>query len=226
VPKKSGRKVQEDALEAALAILIKNTRTKKRYVSLTELAASVDLAAERVGGLRDLADRLGLSPKMLRQFLAVRSLTPSVRRMFAERRLDSVDMVVHLRMLSPPEQSYVAREAASGHLQTADIRAICEYRKEHPKAAIAKVVERVKATRNIKQYIVDFVVRDPQVRDGELRRRFAGHLGAANIVSLQLSGSLGRLILNKMGRSRLRDAARSHGLSQAEAIYRIVNEEL
>ena len=217
---------EDNKLEMALAALIKNTRTTSRHLSLPEVAGWLDVATEGYGSIRAVAERIGLSSKMLRQFLAVKELAPAVQDLFAERRLDSVDMASHLRMLCPEEQVFVGSEAARGSLNTADIRAICEFRKEHAEVPIEDVVEKVKSTRNIKQYIIEFVVRGARTDEQELLSRFSAVFGDGNIVSMALTGSIGKLVVNQRGRSLLQRLARDNQISQAEVINKIVRGEL
>ena len=216
----------ENDLDMALATLIKNTRTTSRHVSLSEIAKWVDIATTHLGSTNEVADRIGLSTKMLRQFLKVKELAPAVREQFARRELDSVDMAVHLRMLSPKEQEVVGCEAARGNLNTADVRAVVEFRKEHADAEIGEIVERVISTRNIKQYVIEFVLRGPKLDDPVLLCRFEDALTAGNIVSLNVTGSIARIILNQRGRAELQRIARENGMSQAEAVNKIASGEL
>ncbi len=224
--KKSDRTLDEDELEMALAALIRNTRTTRRHLSLPEMARWLDVATEGCGSVSDVAERIGISSKMLRQFLTVKELAPAVQDLFDERRLDSVDMAVHLRMLPPEEQVFVGKEAAAGDLSTADVRAIREFRKEHVHAAIEDVVEKVKSTRNIKQYVIEFVVRGAKIAEQKLLSRFSTAFGDDNIVSMALTGSIGKLVVNQRGRSLLQGLARDSGSTQAEIVNRIVRGEL
>lgn len=213
-------------LDKAIAALIKNTRTTRRHLSLPEIAEWLEVAVAGYGSVREVADRIGLSSKMLRQFLTIRQLAPAVQDLFATRRLDSVDMAVHLRMLLPEEQTFVATEASRGDLSTGDVRAVSQYRKEHSDTQIEDIVKKVKATRNIKQYVVEFVVRGRNPGNRALLGRFGDVLGKGSIVSLALDGSIGKLVLNQKGRSLLRGVAKANGLTQAEAIDKIARGEL
>ena len=224
--KRSNRSVQQNRLDEALAALIRNTRRTSRQLSLLEIAEWLDVAIEGCGTLRKVADRIGLSSQMLRQFLAVKQLAPAVQKLFSERKLDSVDMASHLRNLERTDQEFAARETITGDLNTADIRAICEFRNENPDIDIQNAVKQIKATRNIKQYIIEFVVRGPMLSRDVLQRRFADALGTDNIESLQMTCSIGTVVVNHSGRSRLRVLAKQYGVTQAEAVNWIVMGEL
>jgi hypothetical protein len=149
-------------------------------------------------------------------------LTSSVQKLFADRQLDSVDMVVHLRRLPAKEQTAVANEAANGRLSSADIRAICEYYEKHP-GGIDHAIDRVKATRNVKQYVVEFVIRGSNRSLAHVQSKFANALTSDNIVSLTAGGSIGKLIISQQGRLALQRIARRHKCSQAEAVQLILS---
>jgi len=214
----SDRSRRKNDLDKALAALIKNTRTTKRHISLAEIAEWLEVAIRGFGSIGVVADRVGLSPKMLRQFLAFKDLSPSVQELFASRKLDSVDMVVHLRNLSPDDQECVAREAVMGNLNSADVRAICEFRKEHPKSPIRRVIDKVISTRNVRHYVIEFVVRGRKPSERDVRKRFDAVLGAPNIVSMTINGSLGKVVVNQQGRLALQRFAKANGINQAEAV--------
>lgn len=101
----------DDGLREALAVLISCTRNKKRPLPLTEIAKWLQVAREKLGSYAAVANRIGLSPQMLRQFSYVQRLAEPVQRLFETRRLDSVDAVAHLAMLSPSDQKEVAHSA-------------------------------------------------------------------------------------------------------------------
>lgn len=209
----------------ALAALIKNTRTTRRHISLAELVQWLEVAITEVGGIRGVAERIGLSVQMLQQFLYFKDLVPAVQELFATRQLDSVDMVVHLRRMDCKDQEIVAVEAANGNLNSADIRAICEFLKQHPATTVRAAIDTVKATRNIKQYVVEFVVRGKKQTVDELKSAFESALGPESIVSLALAGSIGTLVLNQQGRTSLQRIARKCGYTHSEAIHKIVTRQ-
>lgn len=221
--KKDARDLQVDS---ALAAIIRNTRTTHRVLSLPEIARLLETAADGLGGVGVVADRVGLSVKMLRQFLAVKELTPSVQKLFADRRLDSVDAAVHLRMLDPRDQQSVAEVAARGELDTADIRAVCDFRKKHADVPLMEALERVKATRNVKHYVVQFVVRGKRLDLKQVTTRFERAIGRNGIVSMALEGLIGTLTLNERGRRQLQRLASGTGDTKVEVIKKILDGEL
>jgi len=216
----SERRVQE-----ALAALIRNTRTTSRSLSLVEIEEWLRVAVQELGSVGAVADRIGLSTKMLRQFQAVAKLSRPVRQLFASREIDSVDAAVHLSMIEPGGQLSVARELASARIDTSDVRAIHDLAKRQPMMPLTAVVRNIKETRNIREYVVEFVVRVSPQELQSVRGRFAAILGEDNIVSLNIEDSIGALVLNKTGRQNLMKLCRSSGMSKRRAITHIAEGE-
>src|SRR5688500_4840448 len=94
--------------DEVLAVLIANTLSKKRPLSLPEISVWLKKGIQSFGSFEQLAERLGISAKMLRQFSYVDNLSPSVLPLFTTRRIDSVDAATHLGMLPKQDQCLVA----------------------------------------------------------------------------------------------------------------------
>ncbi|PQP33266.1 hypothetical protein C6A36_00100 [Desulfobacteraceae bacterium SEEP-SAG10] len=210
--------INEKDIQKSLAALIKNTRTTHRHLSLIEIADWLDIAIHGLGSLKEVANRIDLSEKMLKQFQYIRKLAPKVQKLFATRTIDSVDIAVHLSMFNDQEQIEVAKKLASGNLNSADVRAIRELRKEVNNLSINEIIEKVKASRDIKHYVAEFVVRS-QISDEEsLRNLFSKVLEPQNIISLNLKGSIGKIIINERGWQLLQKYAKKHRLTKAQAL--------
>src|ERR1035438_10451941 len=162
-------------LDSALAILISSTRGRARTRSLVEIADWLDVAIRHLGTIRAVADRIGLSSDMLRQFLSVRRLHPSVKEMFARRELDSVDAATHLSRIPLTDQRSVADLLRSRQIDTSDLRAIHQLRKSDDSDSIGEIVRNVRASRTKQEYVVDFVIRgsqDPVKAENAIRQVF------------------------------------------------------
>lgn len=224
--KTDARTVPKRNHDKALAVLIKNTKTGRRYLSLPEIADWLDIAIKAFGGLRNVADKIGLSNKMLRQFQYIKKLAPSVQELFALRKIDSVDIAVHLSMMGERDQIVISKEIASGRLDSADVRAIRELRKDDSQSKIQAIIDRVKASKNIKQYVAEFVLRNKAITKKQLKERFGGVVGDGALVSLELKGSFGSIVLTPEGKQKLDDRARDKGLSRSGIIGAIVRGAL
>jgi hypothetical protein len=189
-----------------------------------EISAWLNIAIKELGSIHEVADRIGLSVKMLRQFLYVTKLTKPVQMLFADRKIDSVDTAVHMTMLNKNDQTVVGQSVANGQLDSADVRGIVELRKKLPGESIRGLIDRIKSTRNVKEYIAEFVVRSRATDERAILRRFSKVLGKQNIISIRLEGSIGRIVLNSTGKSSLQKAAANKGVGLAVMVNSIVNE--
>jgi hypothetical protein len=208
-------------LQKALAVLIKNTKTTRRQLSLLEIAEWLDIAVEGLGSINAVSDRIGISAKMLGQFQYVKKLSPNLQKLIASRKIDSVDIVVHLSMLNESDQIVIAQEIASSKLDSADIRAIRDLRKSNPKTDIREIIHRVKASKNVKQYIAEFIVRSKATKREILRQRFARIIGDENIISLEIKGPFGVLTMNSQGRKNLEEACKEKGVTKGGMVVAI-----
>lgn len=210
----------------AIAALIKNTKTTKRHISLIEMAEWLDLAVKDLGSINSVAETISLSPNMLRQFLYVKKLSKDVQALFADRKIDSVDAAVHLSMLKKQDQKIVGLAMVEGNLTSAELRAICEFRKGTPDIHMNIIIEKVKSTQNIKQHIAEFVVRSKKIHEQILKKRFAKIIEPQNIISLTLKGSIGRIVISSKGKGLLQKYAKMKGITKGRAISSIVHGEI
>lgn len=215
----------EGKAQEALAALIRNTRTTARALSLVDIENWLDIAVNQYGSVKSVADKIGLSAKMLRQFQAISKLSDSVQNMFARREIDSVDAAAYLSKLSKREQLVIAKKLASGSIDTSDLRAICDLRRRQPEMPLDAIVQNIKDTRNIRQYKIEFVVRGGTRELRSIQERFVDALGAEGIVSLSIDGSIGLLILNKLGARNLMTRCRALGMSKRRMVTRIAEGE-
>jgi hypothetical protein len=202
------------ALEGALAAIITNTKRRRRNLDLLEVAKHVQTAREAFCSLKAVADSVLLSEQMLSEFLAVRRLAPEVRQLVADRQIDSVDMVRRLTGFPAQDQVNVAQAVAARQLDSHDVRAVLALRKALPEPPIRDIINRVVTSRDIRQYLAEFVVPFAGTEPAVLRSRFAEIVGEENIRALEISGRLGVLAMNSEGRRRLQGAAKSRGLTK------------
>ena len=215
------KKPEGAKLEDALAVLIASTRSRKRPLPLTDIAKWLDLALGQLGSYAAVADRIGLSSNMLRQFSNIKKLSPSVRKLFESRDLDSVDAVTHLAMLPERDQAIVAAEIVSGKINTSDIRAVIQLREVGESGPIADLLHRVESSKTKKQYLAEFVLRGKSSKT-EILDSFCKYIPTHDIVSLELDGSIGRLLLTPSGKQCLLKAARKLGVPTKHVIPAIL----
>ena len=219
-------KPMSNQLEKALAALIGNTKTHRRSLSLPDIAGWLEIAVAELGSLSAVADRISLSPGMLRQFLSINELTPEVVEMFRNRLVDSVDAASHLKTLDADSQIVVANDLAEGSISTSDVRAICEFRKEYPNTDIKYAIAEVKSSRNVKHYVWEFVLRGGRASEDQVTKRFNKVFSDDDIIEIKMRGLLGKLVLNESGKTRLYSLAKSARVSVPNIIPKIAMGEL
>jgi hypothetical protein len=212
----------EQRLNDALAAIIASTRRGKRKLPLLEVARKIRVAAEFLGGLSAVAETVSLSDEMVRQFMRVEKLSPSVRKLASTDALRSVDLADRLSRLPPGDQLRVAKEALDGELSIADVRAILGARKSAPQVPISKLIEHIKRSRNIKEYVVEFMVPQSVVADEVLSERLSNVLGQGSVKRVEVRDGVGRAILNKRGRLALEKGAKSAGLTKPQYLHILV----
>jgi len=85
--------------EKALATVLSNTRRKKRPDDLVTIAEAMKYLEGLYGSQKAVARKADLSAEMIRQFLTVLELPRSVRALFKNRQIDSVDIAKELAAL-------------------------------------------------------------------------------------------------------------------------------
>jgi|SRR5882724_4279310 len=221
--RKTGGDKDDPVLDEALAVLISSTRNKNRPLPLTEIAKWLDIAVSRLGGYGAVADRIGLSSKMLRQFSSVTRLSPPVRALFRNRRLDSVDSAVHLAMIAPREQHALARALASGEIDTSDIRAVIQLRRSGSNLDVKKALRRVKASKSKREYVAEFAVRGGLTKPA-IVKLFHTYIPKSEIRRIELRGALGRVVFTGKGKKLLSGLAKKFDVPVKRVISTILHK--
>jgi len=227
-PKKTPTKIySQDEVENAVARLIASTKRKRRrrQLKLLEVANDIEIALSAYKSLSKLADVIDISLEMLRQFSMVNKLRPPVKQLIADGIIHSVDIADRLSRLPVADQLPVARAVAQGNLTSDDVRAIVSLRKALPKEEIGKVIDRVKRSRSIKQYVVEFLI-PTQKKEKEIKESFMKTLGKESIVSFDSKGRISHAILNTTGKRRIEDIAKKEGLTKRALIDKIISGAL
>jgi len=206
-------------------VLIANTRRTKRALPLTDLAHWLNIAVRKLGSYPAVADRIGLSPHMLRQFSTITRLNPKAQALFSLRKLDSVDAVVHLAMLPAKEQVAMAEALATRDIDTKDLRAAIRLRRVGAPGSIGTLLSRVKRSKTKREFVAEFVVRGNHDRKSILSA-FRPYIPTDSFVRLEIKGRLGRLVLNVKGRQALAKAAIRLGVPLKHVIPAILRETL
>ena len=218
-------KPSQAEIDDALAALIASTRRKNRKLNPLEVAEKIQIAKDGIGSLPKVAERIGLSYEMLRQIFSVRKCSEQVKELIREGKLESYDILHRISKLPIPNQITVAKAVIAGELNSEDVRAIVSfYRDLANEIGIGRAIERIKSSRNIKQYVVYFESGSAKSKPAALRSRFESIFGKGNIVSLHIDAGIGELILNIDGKKRLQEEAKRRDLTKRELIRKLVVE--
>jgi len=214
----------EESADRMVAALIASTLRVRRKLDLLEVANWVEKGSAVFGSLQALSEKVGISAEMLREFVSVNKLSLKVKKLIAQRKIESVDIAYRLSKLCAREQLAVAREVAAGNIDSNDVRGIVSLRRSAPALGIGEIIRRVKTSRNIKEYVAQFLLPPGGGQIENVRRAFAQIVGNENICSLDLKGPLGTVRINKEGKTRLQEAARRRGLTKRQLIGGILDE--
>jgi hypothetical protein len=187
-----------------------------------EIANDLGIALSAYKSLSKLADVLDISSEMLRQFSRVNNLCPPVKQLVADGIIQSVDIADRLSRLPVADQLPVANAVIHGNLTSNDVRAIVSLRKALPKEKIGKVIERVKNSRSIKQYVIEFLIPSHKTEE-YIRECFVKALSKRSIVSFSSKRGIGLITLNADGKRRLEDIARQEKLTKRALINKIIS---
>jgi hypothetical protein len=212
---------EEQELKEALAALISSTRSRKRPLPLTEIARWVEIAVAKLGSYAAVADRIGLSAKMLKQFSAIRRLAMPVQKLFESRVLDSVDAAAHLAMLPVKDQEIVSKALAAGDIDTADVRAVVQLRKTRGQEPTKSLLRSVKESKTTQEYVAEFIIRGSHDRESMLAE-FQKHIPKNEILRLEIQGAIGRLVLTRKGKQAFLQTAQMLGTPVKHVIPRIL----
>lgn len=109
--------------ETALSILFANTKRKKRNSDLLTIAKSCEYLVKLYGSQKAVAEKVGLSTEMIREFLTTLNLPIEIQNLVSERRIDSIDIVREISAIKEPSKQIAATEAFINSLSK-DVRDI------------------------------------------------------------------------------------------------------
>jgi len=109
--------------ETALSILFSNTKRKKRGADLITIAESCEYLVKLYGSQKAVAERVGLSTEMIREFLTALKLPEEVQELISDRRIDSIDVVREISVLKDPSKQIAAAKVFVSSLSK-DVRDI------------------------------------------------------------------------------------------------------
>jgi len=212
-------------LDDALAALLASTRRAKRSLSLVEVSEKLRTAVRLLGSLRAVAEALGLSDETVRQFSRIEKLSPDVRKLLVSGQITSMDLADRLSRLPPADQHPIAAAVVSGTLDAPDVRAILPLRKAMPKVPVQQLIRRIRGSRNIREYVAEFLTPHPPASRAALLKRLSPVLGRREVRGLEMGDVVGRLFLTANGKKALEHTAREEGVTKRALLQGLVNGE-
>ena len=213
-------------LDDALAALLASTRRAKRRLNLVEVNEKLRTAVQLLGSLQAVADALGLSDETVRQFSRIGKLSPDVRKLLVNGQITSMDLADRLSRLPSADQHPIAAAVVSGTLDAPDVRAILPLRKAMPEVPVQQLIRRIRGSRNIKEYVAEFLTPHPTPSSTTLLRRLSRVLGRREVRGLEMGGIVARLFLTASGKKALENTAREEGVTKRALLQRLVKGEV
>lgn len=214
-------KQQQTELDDAIAALIASTRRTSRKLNLINIGQKLSIARRYMKSLNAVASAVGLSPEMLRQFARVEALCPSVAALIKKGRIRSVEIADRISRLPTEDQLYVAEKVARGELNSSDVRAILAHRKNAPSLPIDRVVRDVMASKNTREYLIEFRI-PTYLDENTVQTRLELFFGKDTIYGIKAKGATGDACLTEAGRRYLEDAAKKRCLTKRQMVDLVI----
>jgi len=218
MPMRNERKVEE-----ALAVVLGNTGRNRRPNDLVTISKWLQFLQTELGSLSHVAERVGISRKMLSQFQSVLDLSPKVKPLVKRRLIDSVDVVAHLSQLSHADQIKTANAIIEDGLSSYDVRAIVELKMKSPELSIESAINDVLESRNIIEYVAQ-IANAPRLPEKTLRDRIARVLPTHTIKQVKVEGGVLSIIMTPEGKDVLAKLAKERRLTKRETLECIVRQ--
>jgi hypothetical protein len=224
--KKSSSSSEEPLeLKDALAAIIANTRRNNRKLNLIEIAGKIGIAKKHLS-TKEIADKVTLSKEMIREFERVNLLAAPLKVLVQDGKIRSVEIADRLSRLPGTDQCFVASEIIKGTLHSKDLRAIVSLKKSDPSLNISDVVQRIKESRNIREFVAEFIVpqhlpRQPRKIKESLTKVF----GAEHIKSIFIQNEIVSVVFDSIAKDNLAKRAQKKGITKRELLRSIASGE-
>jgi len=110
--------------DTALSILFANTRRTRRNVDLITVAESCEYLVDLYGSQKAVAEKVGLSAEMIREFRKLLNLPKEVKDLISSREIDRLDVAYRISMLQEPEKQVAAARTIANLPSSKDVRDI------------------------------------------------------------------------------------------------------
>lgn len=205
-----------------IARLILSTKRKKRKYSIVEIANDIYLLKELKGGLGKVADIVGISTDMLKQFLSISNLPEEVIALVDERKIDSVAIVFLLSKFPKEDCLQLAKIASEGKLTSSELKILLPYRKQHSSKSIIEILEEVRSSKNIRVSVIQFPKNVTKKTKMEISEIFKAIVGSNDFVDIVEDDRLFNIKIKKAGEMHIRKLAAEKKMSLSNLIITLV----
>lgn len=166
--------------DTALSIVFSNTKRKKRAVDLITVAESCDYLAQLYGSQKAVAEKVGLSSEMIREFRKLLTLPAEVRDLISSRQIDRLDVAYRISMLEEPTKQIDAARAIADLPSSKDVRDILRLAESgHLPLEESKRIILESKPKGLHIFVVDF---DDRTYDALIAQAKAREVEAADLV--------------------------------------------
>lgn len=214
----------------ALALLIRNAKSRSRKIDLLTLAEASEYLEKLYGSKKALATKTGIRPETFRVYGLVQRLPFEVKILVRSRLLDNPEIIESILRASPNNKEKLielAEAVVSYGLNTQDTRALEKFVRYNPDASIAESVSRVLKSKPVteRRYVLvtelpDGISRQlqgSQIRCDDILTSMK-HLGISDIVSCDLHDKTLMLVIGEKGFLTLKAKAKAMNVSLEEMI--------
>ena len=213
----------------ALALLIRNAKSRSRKIDLLTLAEASEYLEKLYGSKKALATKTGIRPETFRVYGLVQRLPFEVKILIRSRLLDNPEIIESILRASPNNKEKlieIAEAVVSYGLNTQDTRALEKFVRYNPEASIPESVSRVLKSKPVTERRYILVTELPegisrQVQGSQIRCDLLTSMkdwGISDIVSCDLHDKTLMLVIGEKGFSTLKAKAKAMNVSLEEMI--------
>jgi ParB-like chromosome segregation protein Spo0J len=206
----------------ALALLIRNSKTRARNTDLVTLAHAEEFLMRLYKlGRSELANKIGVSEETLRVYSLASTLPSDVKSLVKARLIDGPEILEVLsRSHDPKRQSEIARALTAYGLGTKDARMVEKFARDNPKLTIEECVSRVLSSKPTveRRYAIvtelqPSTVKVLETRNDDAVKSILTKEGLSEILSFVRLRNIMVLVVGESGFSFLRKIAQASMIS-------------
>lgn len=128
--------------EEALAILLKNLKKRKKISDPLRIAEACRYLSNLYGSYSEVADRVGVSSEIIREFVHISKLSENVKKLIQQGLIQGVDIPYRISRIEDKDRQFEIAKAVIG-LKSHIVREIVEYARRHEEKSAEECKEEV-----------------------------------------------------------------------------------